>query len=308
MHAVFCFVEDDGLRTFKDLIRDLHGVKAIFLADLLADCGIQIMECRQAVHEAALRPGLRHKLCVDLIGQKVMNPRLPDLVRLSHRDPHVRVDHIRTLNRVYRIRIKFQHCAGLPSNRFACLDQVRIREIRFRRAGDKVHAHLRTADHKRVAHVIPRVAHIDKLLARQVAKMLLNRQKVGEDLCGMEFVCQAIPDRNTCVLCQIFDDLLPVTPVFNAIVHAAEHARSICNRFLFANLRAGRVEIGDCHAQIMRCNLKRAACARAGLFKNQRGLLSLAQPVGDTCLFLRLEFGGERQKLHDLFRRKIQQL
>ena len=52
----------------EDIIRDLHRVKSVFLADLFADGGVQIVERGQAVHEAALRPGLRHELCVDLIG------------------------------------------------------------------------------------------------------------------------------------------------------------------------------------------------------------------------------------------------
>ena len=47
---------------------------------------------------------------------------------------------------------------------------------------------------------------------------------------------------------------------------------------------------------------------RAGLLENQRSLLALAQPVGDTGLFLCLELGGKRQKLRDLLRRKIKQL
>ena len=138
--------------------------------------------------------------------------------------------------------------------------------------------------------------------------MLLDRQKIGQDLRGMEFVRQSVPDGDARVFCQILDDLLPVAAVFDAVVHAAEDARGVGDGLLFADLRAGRVEIRDRHAQIMRRDLERAARPRAGLFENERGLLAFAQAMGDAGLFLRLELGGERQKVRDLLRRKIKQL
>jgi len=58
----------------------------------------------------------------------------------------------------------------------------------------------------------------------------------------------------------------------------------------------------------VRGNLKRAARARAGLFENERGLLPLAQAMGDAGLFLCLEICGQRQKVRDLLRGEIKQL
>lgn len=231
VHTVFRFVEDDGLAALEDLIRDLHRVKSVFLADLFADGGVQIVERGQAVHEAALRPGLRHELCVDLIGEQVVNSRLPDLVRFSHRDPHVGIDHIRVLNRVHRLCVEFQHRAGLRGDRFARFDQSLIREVRLRRTGDKVHPHLCAADHQGVAHVVPRVAHVHELFAGQIAEMLLDRQEIGQNLRGVKFVRQSVPDGDARVFCQLLDDLLPVAAVFNAVVHAAEHTRGVGDRF-----------------------------------------------------------------------------
>ena len=237
-----------------------------------------------------------------------MNSCLPDRVRLAHRDPHVRVDYVRALHRVHWLRVEFQNRAGLRGDFLARFDQRLVREIRLRRARDKVHAHLRAADHEGVSHVVPRVTHIHELFALQTAKMLLNRQEIGQNLRGMEFVRQSIPDGNARVFCQILYNFLPVAAIFDAVVHAAEDARSVGDGLLFADLRAGRVEIRDRHAQIMRRNLERAARPRAGLFKNKRGLLALAQAVGDAGLFLCLELGGKRQKVRDLLRRKIKQL
>ena len=57
-----------------------------------------------------------------------------------------------------------------------------------------MHAHLGTADHQRVAHVVARVSHIDELFAAKVAKMLTDRQKIGKDLRRVEFVREAVVD------------------------------------------------------------------------------------------------------------------
>ena len=209
---------------------------------------------------------------------------------------------------VHGIGVKVQRRAGPGGDLLAGLDQGRVREIRLRRAGNEVHAHLRAADHEGVAHVVAGVAHVDELFALERAEVLLNGQEVREDLRGMEFVRQAVPDGRARVFCQLLDDRLAVAAVLNAVVHPAEDAGGVGDRLLFADLRAGRVEIRDRHAQIVRGDLKRAARARAGLFENERGLLSLAQAMGDAGLFLCLEICGQRQKVRDLLRGEIKQL
>jgi len=57
----------------------------------------------------------------------------------------------------------------------------------------------------------------------------------------------------------------------------------------FANLGTRRVEICTAHAQIVRRYFKGATGAGAGLFKYEGDVLSLADFVGDTCLFLGFE-------------------
>ena len=124
----------------------------------------------------------------------------------------------------------------------------------------------------------------------------------------MIFICKSIPYNFLGIFCQILYNFLPVAAIFDAVVHAAEDARGVGDGLLFADLRAGRVEIRDRHAQIVRGDLKRAARARAGLFENERGLLPLAQAMGDAGLFLCLEICGQRQKVRDLLRGEIKQL
>ena len=68
VHPVFCLIENDGLRAFKYLVSHFHTGDAELLMDLSTDGGVQIMECRQAVHETALGTGIVHKLFSDLIG------------------------------------------------------------------------------------------------------------------------------------------------------------------------------------------------------------------------------------------------
>ena len=51
VHAVFGFVEDDGLGAFEDFVGDLHGGQTVFFADLLADGGAEVVEGGQAVHD-----------------------------------------------------------------------------------------------------------------------------------------------------------------------------------------------------------------------------------------------------------------
>ena len=84
-----------------------------------------------------------------------------------------------------------------------------------------MHAHLRAADHQRVAHVVARIAHVDELFALQLAKMFLDRQEIGQNLRRMELVCQTVPDRDARVFRQILHDLLPKAAIFNAVEHPA---------------------------------------------------------------------------------------
>ena len=92
----------------------------------------------------------------------------------------------------------------------------------------------------------------------------------------MELVGQAVPHRDGGILGQFFHNFLSVTPVFNAVINRGQDPGGVGNGFLLADLRAGGIQIGNTHAQIVGCYFKRAAGAGAGLFKDQGNVLAFA--------------------------------
>ena len=125
----------------------------------------------------------------------------------------------------------------------------------------------------------------------------------------MELVGQAVPDRNTGVMGQIFHDLLPIAAVLDAVKHPAQHPGGVGNGFLFADLAARRVKVGDLHAQIVSGNLKAAAGAGGGLFKDQGDVLACQLLiVADAGLFPGLQVSGQIEQLLDLGRGVVQKL
>ena len=51
MHAVFCFVEDDGGLRFKDFFGDFHAIETVLLVHLFADFRVAVVKGGQAVQE-----------------------------------------------------------------------------------------------------------------------------------------------------------------------------------------------------------------------------------------------------------------
>ena len=102
-------------------------------------------------------------------------------------------------------------------------------------------AHLGAADHEGIAHVVAGVAHVDQLFALQFPEMLPNGEEVGQNLGGVVFVGEAVPYGHAGVLFQGFHDFLAVTPILDAVVHAAQHPGGIGDALLFADLAAGGV-------------------------------------------------------------------
>ena len=124
----------------------------------------------------------------------------------------------------------------------------------------------------------------------------------------MKFVGQTVPHGYRRICRQLLHDPLPVAPILNPVEHAGKHPRRVGDALLFPDLRTRGVKIGRPHAEIPRGDLKTAAGARTGLFKDQRNVLPLAQPMRLARLFLRLQRGGKRKQTGDLLRRKIQEL
>ena len=185
-------------------------------------------------------------------------------------------------------------------------DQSLIREVFLRRAGDKVHPHFRAANHQGVAHVVTGITHIDKLDALQMAKVLLDCQEVRQNLGRVEFIGQAVKDRDTGVFCQILDDGLTEAPVLDAVIHPAQDPGRIGDGLFVAHLGAGGAEVRRVHAQIVRRNFEGAAGPGGGFFKNQGDILALKIAVGLARLFLCLEICRRVDELLDLSGGEVQ--
>ena len=204
--------------------------------------------------------------------------------------------------------LKLQDSAGFSGDLFTGINEGGIGPVLFRRAGDKVHAHLGTADHERIAHVVTGVAHIDKLNAFQITEVFLDGQEVGQDLGGMELIGEAIPDRNAGILREIFHDILTETAVFNAVIHAAQNTGGIGNTFLFTDLASGGIQISAVHSQIIGGNLKRATGTGAGLFKDQGNVFPGTAGMRNACFLFGLKVSSKIQERRDLIGSKIKKL
>ena len=262
----------------------------------------------QAVHEYGGRLCLCHQFSVYLIGGKRFNALGPHFNRFAHAYPHIGVYHIGVL---YGIGVIAQSdgSAGFGGNGLALFHQLRGGPVCLGGAGNKVQAHLGAANHQGVAHVVAGIAHVSEFQPGQLAKVFLDRQKVSQNLGGVELIGQAIPYRYGGILGQLVHDLLAIAAVLNAVKHAAQHLGGVGNGFLFADLAARRVKVGDLHAQIVSGDLKAAAGAGGGLFKDQGDVLAgQLLIVADAGLFLGLQVGGQIEQLLDLGRGVVQKL
>ena len=127
---------------------------------------------------------------------------------------------------------------GLGRDSPALLCQFTVREVFLRRAGGEMHTHLGTGHHIGISHIIAGVSHIYQLYALYPPQMLPDGQQIRQHLCGMEFIGQAVPYRNPCILCQLFHNILPETAVFDSFVHSSQHPCCIGNAFLLPDLGA----------------------------------------------------------------------
>ncbi len=235
-----------------------------------------------------------------------MQSLLPHLLRFSHGNPHVGVDHIRSRNAFCHILRQTNRTACLFGNLPTGFYQIFFREIFFVGAGSEIHSHLGTCHHQGIAHVVTGIPHVCKFNALNTPEMLPYGQKVGQHLGRMELVGQSVPDGHTRMFGKFFHDLLPETTVLNAFIHTPKNPRRIRNALLFADLGARRIQIGASHTEIMSRHLKGAACSGAGLLKDQ-GYVFSAKPVhrNPSLLFV-LQIRRHVQHVQNLLRSKIQ--
>ena len=137
-----------------------------------------------------------------------------------------------------------------------------------------MHAHLSAQDHQGIPHVVAGVSHVDQFHAFHSSQVFFDGQQICQHLGGMVFIGQSVPDRHAGILCQLFHDFLSESPVFDAVIDPSQDSGSVFDALFLTDLRAFRVQIGGSHAQIVGSHFKGAAGPGAGLFKDQRYVLS----------------------------------
>ena len=260
------------------------------------------------MHKYRFFPCQCHHPSVYLIRGKLPYPFFPYFIRLSHRNPDIRINNIRASHSRFHIFRQGNRRSRAFCNFFAFLHQLPVRKILFRRTSRKMHPHLSTGYHQGISHIITRIPHISKTDIFQISKMLAYRQQIRQHLRRMELVRQAVPYRNFRILCQFLHDVLPEAAVFDPFIHAGKNSCRIRNAFLLADLRDGRIEIRRSHPQIVCRYFKGTSCPRTRFLKNKRHVLSLMPSCQYSLFLFLLQICRQIQHISYLRRSKIQQL
>ena len=140
--------------------------------DVTSHFRLQIVECRQAVHEAGTRlAGGFHQRGRHLIRHQLIDALLPDLVKLAHRHPDIGVEKIGTRYRFKRVGI-YHDARARGERQYAHLRHQLNRRLQSVWGGNShVHTHLRAADQQRAAHVEARITQVAK---RQLVQRLFT--------------------------------------------------------------------------------------------------------------------------------------
>ena len=146
-NSVLSFVKNDGARALKHLVFYFHLGDTKLICDLLSNLCAQIMKCRQTVHEDGLRTCQLHEFRCHLIRRQRLDALCPNLIRLSHGDPNIRIQNVRARHGCLRVIREGQRRAALLGHVLTIGDQIRVREIFLIGAGHEVHPHLRTGNH-----------------------------------------------------------------------------------------------------------------------------------------------------------------
>ena len=216
------------------------------------------MECRQAVHELDIRISrLFEKLHSDLVRCKDLDS-LGDLILFTHRCPDVSVENVCALDALYIVGY-FYDSASLFCDRvdlFEYLSRDLVSQ-HLRAVSDEVHSHLRAAVHPCIAHVVSDVsAEYDFDVLQRLVYVLLYRQHVAEDLCRVVIISKAVPYRNARILREVFDSLLAVSSVLDAVEESSEYLCRVFDRLLLSELRAVRVYECDVSSLVVRSDFE----------------------------------------------------
>ncbi len=90
----------------------------------------------------------------------------------------------------------------------------------------------------------------------------------------MKFSGETIPNRDSGILSQLLDYLLPKTPVFDPVIHPSQNPGGILHRLLITNLAAGGTEVGNQSPLVKGRHFKRAPGPSGSLLKYQSDIFS----------------------------------
>jgi hypothetical protein len=121
-------------------------------------------------------------------------------------------------------------------------------------------------------------------------------------------VGQAVVDRHAGVLRQLLDLAVGGAAELDPVVHPAQHAGGVGDRFLVPHLRAARVEVCDVRALVVGAHLERRARARGALLEDQRDLLAVQPPRLGARVLRRLQGARESQEILELARAEVELL
>src|SRR5512136_2728375 len=101
----------------------------------------------------------------------------------------------------------------------------------------------------------------------------------------MEFICQAVPNRDTGIFCQHLNALLAKTSVFNSVIHPPQYPGSILERLFTAQLASAWFQVGDMRTLVICGDFEGAASPGGGLLKDQHDILAFQPWLFDACIF-----------------------
>src|SRR4051812_5313778 len=124
----------------------------------------------------------------------------------------------------------------------------------------------------------------------------------------MELVGQAVPHRDAGELGEGLDGLLREAAVLDAVERPPEDPGGVLHGLLVPDLRAGRLQVRDVRALVVRRHLERRAGPGRGLLEDERDVLP-GQPLDLVAAVLRgLEVRREPQQELQLGRREVELL
>ncbi len=204
--------------------------------------------------------GFSHGGRIDLVRFEQADTVGPNGIRLPHGHPDVGIEKITARDTRAHVRGNRDVGTGAGGDVPSGFHQLGV-GVKLAGGDDAaVHAHLGGGHDQGVGHVVAAVAHERESDPVQgLGAVFLHGQDIGQRLGGVKFVGETIPDRHTGVFRQLLHPRLFEAAVFDAVVHAAQHARGVPDGFLLAELRSGRVQIGHAGALVVGGHLEGAA-------------------------------------------------